>query len=101
MASKLPMNSDDSTMPFIRRIFHNMKQIFIADNVLGAFMQTGVSYHIDVIPYRLIFDESTLRQSQGFRTFWHRDYSLEQLSSRRRSARFGWVNREMRNNCIE
>jgi hypothetical protein len=51
--------------------------------------------------YRFIFDESTFRQSEGFLTLWHRDYSLEQLSARRRSARFGWVNREMRNHWIE
>jgi hypothetical protein len=101
MVYKLPMNGDDSTTAFIRRISHNMKQTLVADNVRSAFVQIGVSYDIDVVPYRLIFDESTLRQTQGFLTLWHRDYPLEQLSTRRRSARFGWVNREMRNNWIE
>jgi hypothetical protein len=67
------MNSDDSTAPFIRRIFHNMKQTPVADNVWSAFVQIGVSYNIDVAPCRLIFDESTLRQSQGFLTLWHLD----------------------------
>jgi hypothetical protein len=78
-----------------------MKQTLVADNIRSAFVRIGVSYNIDVVPDRLIFDESTLRQSQGFLTLWHRDYSLEQLSARRRSARFEWVNREMRNNWIE
>jgi hypothetical protein len=78
-----------------------MKQTFIAHNVRSSFVQIGVSYDINVVLYRLIFDESTLRQSQGFLTPWHRDYPLEQLSTRRRSVRFGWVNREVRNNWIE
>jgi hypothetical protein len=30
---KLPMNGDGSTTAFIRRIFHNMKQTVVADNV--------------------------------------------------------------------
>jgi hypothetical protein len=101
MAYNLLMNSDDFTTAFIRCILHNMKQTLVADNVRSAFVQIGVRYNIDVVPYRLIFDESTLRQSQGFLTLWHRDYLLEQLSTRRRSARFGCVNREMRNNWIE
>jgi hypothetical protein len=78
-----------------------MKQTLVADNVRSVFLQIGVSDNINVVPYRLILDESTLRQSQGFLTFWHRDYPLEQLSTRCKSARFGWVNREIRNNWIE
>jgi hypothetical protein len=101
MAYKFPMNSDDSITAFIRRIFHNMKQTLVADNARSAFVQIGVRYDIDVVPYRLIFDESTLRQSQGFLMLWHRDDLLEQLLARRRSAQLGWVNREMRNNWIE
>jgi hypothetical protein len=77
MAYKLPINSDDSTTAFIRRISHNMKHTLVADNARSAFVQIGVSSNIDVVRYRLIFDESTLRQSQGFLTFWHRDYPLE------------------------
>jgi hypothetical protein len=63
MAYKLSMDSDDSTKAFILRIFHNVKQTLVADNVRSAFVQIGVSYNIDVVPYRLIFDESPLRQS--------------------------------------
>jgi hypothetical protein len=95
------VNNDDSNKAFIRRIFHNTKQAFAADNERSAFVQIGVSSYIDAVLYCLIFDESTHRQSQGFLTLWHSDYPLEHLSIRRRSARFGWVNREMRNNWIE
>jgi hypothetical protein len=33
--------------------------------VRSAFVQTGVRYNIDVVPYHLIFDESTLREGPG------------------------------------
>jgi hypothetical protein len=101
MAYKLPMNGDNSTTAFIRRIFHTTKQIFVSNNVRSAFVQIRVGYNIDVVPDRLIFDQSKLRQSQGFLTLWHRNYPLEQLSTRGRSARFEWINREVHNNLME
>jgi hypothetical protein len=42
---------------------------------------------------RLSFNEITLRESDGFRELWNMDFALENLSVRRRNARFGWVNR--------
>jgi hypothetical protein len=101
MNHKLPLENDNSTTAFIRRIFHNMKQTLVTDNVRNAFMQSGVQYNIDVVPYRLISDESVFRQSEGFLALWPRDSALEQLSARRRKARFGWVKQEMRTNWIE
>jgi hypothetical protein len=43
-----------------------MKHTPVGDNVRSAFTQIGVRYYIDVVPYRLIFDESALRQSQAY-----------------------------------
>jgi hypothetical protein len=98
---RLPLDSDDSTAMFIKRNFHNMKQTLVEDNVPSAFIQIEVRYHIDVVFHRLIFGESTLRESPGFLTLWRRDYPLGQLSIRRRNAQFGWVNQGMRDNRIE
>jgi hypothetical protein len=86
---------------FINRIFHNMKQTLVEDMMRRAFIQIGIRYNIDVVPYRLIFDESTLRESPGFLTLWRRDYPLGQLSVKRRNARFSWVNQGMRDNWIK
>jgi hypothetical protein len=77
-----------------------MKQILVEDNMCSVFIQIEVRYSVDVIPYRLIFDESTLRESSRF-TLWRRNYPLGQLSVRRRNARFGWVNQGIRDNWIE
>jgi hypothetical protein len=42
---------------------------------------------------RLSFNEITLRESEGFKELWDMDFPLENLSVRRRNARFKWVNR--------
>jgi hypothetical protein len=97
---KLPLDSDDSTAMFIKCIFHNMKQTLVEDNLRSTFTQIGVRYNIDA-PYRLIFDESILRDSPGFISLWRRDYTLGKLSVRRWNARFGWVSQGMRDNWVE
>jgi hypothetical protein len=73
-----------------------MKGTLIEDNVRSSFMQLDLTYDIDIIPYVLILDEHVLRQSLRFASLWERDYLVEKLSQRRRSATFGWVNKMMR-----
>jgi hypothetical protein len=60
--SRLALDSDDSAARFIKRIFHNMKQALVEENVRNAFIQIGVRHNMDVVPYRLIFDEPQLQQ---------------------------------------
>jgi hypothetical protein len=89
MNYKLPLGSDDSAVTFVKRIFHNLKQTLVADNVRSAFIHIDIRYNIDVEPYLLMFDEFVRRKSQGFLALWQRNYRLEELSPRRRRARFG------------
>jgi hypothetical protein len=49
----------------------------IEDNVCSVFVHLGFSYQVDVSPYLLVFDENMLRESQGFKTLWQRDYPLD------------------------
>jgi hypothetical protein len=63
-----------------------MKQTLVEENVRSAFIRIGVRYNLDVVPYGLVFNESTLRESPGFLTLWRRDYVLGQLSVRPRNA---------------
>jgi hypothetical protein len=42
-----------------------MKQTLVEGNVRRSFMQLGLTYDIDTIPYVLIFDEHVLRESRG------------------------------------
>jgi hypothetical protein len=88
MKSRLPLESDDSASTFIKRIVHRMKQTLVPDNVRSALVHIAIRYRTEVDLYLLIFDESVLRQSQGFLVLWHRDSPLQELSPRRRNARF-------------
>jgi hypothetical protein len=96
MNYKLPLDSDETTAGFIKRIIHTMKQTLVEDNVRSSFMQIGLQYNIETSPYLLSFDEDVLRQSSGFTSLWQRDHPLEQLSRRRQNVPFGWVNQTMR-----
>jgi hypothetical protein len=66
MNYRLPLETDKTTASFIKRFFYMMKQILVDDNVRSPFMQLGLTYDIDTIPYVLIFEERVLRQSPGF-----------------------------------
>jgi hypothetical protein len=66
MNSRLPLETDERTTGFSKRIFHVMKRTLVEDHVRGSFMQFGLTYDINTIPYALIFDEHVLRQSPGF-----------------------------------
>jgi hypothetical protein len=62
-------------------------------NGWGAFSTIRFSYDITQNPYELLFDEEKFRQSRGFLELWARDRLLESLSTRRRHAKFGWINK--------
>jgi hypothetical protein len=58
-----------------------------------AFRGIGLIYHIVDAVQRVSFNEIILRESNGFRELWDIDSPVENLSIRRRSAKFGWINR--------
>jgi hypothetical protein len=86
MNYRLPLETDETTTGFIKRIFHMMKQILFEDNVQSSLMQLGLTYDIDTIPYVLIFDEYVLRQRPEFTSLWERDCPVERLSQLRRNT---------------
>jgi hypothetical protein len=72
MNYRLPLETEETTASFIERIFHMMKQTLVEDNVRSSFMQLGLTYNINSIPYVLIFDENVLPQGPGFTSLWKR-----------------------------
>jgi hypothetical protein len=94
MQYKLPFANDNLTANFIRKAFHALKQTFVRDNVRSAFKLLGLEFNITQTPYRLPFREDKFDRSQGFQEIWEANYPLEQLSKRRREARYGWINRD-------
>jgi hypothetical protein len=91
MNYRLPLGSDGTMTRFIKRIFHIMNQRPVEDNVRSSFVQLGLTYDIDTIPY-------VLRQSPGFTSLWERDYPVEKLSQRGRNVTFGSIHKMRRPN---
>jgi hypothetical protein len=60
MNYKLLLKSEETTVGFIKRIFHMMKQTLVPDNVRSSFRQIGLRYGIDTSPYVLLFEEHML-----------------------------------------
>jgi hypothetical protein len=74
MNYRLPLETDETTAGFMKRIFHMMKQTPVKDNVRSSFMQLDLTYNINTIAYVLMFDEHVLRQSPRFIALWEQDY---------------------------
>jgi hypothetical protein len=88
-----PFGRDKATAKFIMRVYHDFGQTMIQSNIRGAFEALGFKYDTRTDPYRLLINEKKLRESAGFRELWSLDFPLDGLSSRRRAARFGWINK--------
>jgi hypothetical protein len=94
MQYKLPFANNNLTVNFIRNAFHALKQTFVLDNVRSVFKLLGLEFNITQTPDTLLFREDKLRLSQGFQGIWEANHPLDQLSKRRREARYGWINQD-------
>jgi hypothetical protein len=86
------LDEEQPAAAFLLKVYHDFKQTMIEVNIRGAFAALGFSDDIAHNPYGLLFEKEKLRQSPGFLELWERDTPLESLSTRRRQAKFGWIN---------
>jgi hypothetical protein len=91
---KLPRGNGDRVVAFIQKAFHSLKHTFVPNNVRNVFKMLGLQFNIAKSPYTLLLRGEKLRGSQGFRGISEADYPLDQLSKRRREARYGWINQD-------
>jgi hypothetical protein len=70
MNCQLPSQNGETAVGLIKRIFHNLNQSLVEDNVRSAFVHLGLTYQVDVTPYLLIFRKNVPPESQGFQTHW-------------------------------
>jgi hypothetical protein len=89
---KLPFDDDQSTSDFLFRTYRTFKQTMVEANIWGAFHEAGFEFDVGHEPYRIQFDEEKLRRTRAFQEIWSLDFPLESLSTRRRNAKFGWIN---------
>jgi hypothetical protein len=84
------------TVRFLAKAYQHIKQTMAESNMWGggedfACTWTWVWHRTE--SYGLFFNEEELKQSTGFRVPWSIDFSQEQLSTRWRESRFGWISR--------
>jgi hypothetical protein len=92
--SELPFGDEKAIVNFIMEVYHDFKPTIVESDIWGAFQALEFEFEFDTTsgPYRLLFNEEKLSERAGFRQLWTIDFPLGQLSTRRRSARFGWIN---------
>jgi hypothetical protein len=73
-------------------VYHDFKQTMVPSNVCRAFHALGINSDTRRELSLLFFDEEKLRGKAGLQELWSLDFYLDQLSDRRRAARFGWIN---------
>jgi hypothetical protein len=88
-----PFDDNHATVNAIMKIYHAFTQTTGPSNVWGAFLALAFVFDTRMEPYWLVFDEKTMRGSARFQELWCVNFVLDQLSDRRRSARFGWISK--------
>jgi hypothetical protein len=89
----LPFDDDRTTTDFLLKIFRTFKETMLEPNIWSSFQEAGFAFNTRAEPYRRRFDEEKLRKTPAFQEIYSLDFPLEKLSARRRSAKFGWINR--------
>jgi hypothetical protein len=69
----------------------------IKPNIWGAFRGIGVKYSVVHGLQRVSFDEMTLRERKGLKELWGINFPVGNLSPRRESCKFGWINEPEQN----
>jgi hypothetical protein len=90
---ELPFDSDSAPVKAIMNAYHDLTQTAARLNVWGAFRALILEFDMRIEPYGLLFDDVELRESAGFEELCSVDPPLDRISGRRRTARFGWINK--------
>jgi hypothetical protein len=64
--SQLPFEDEKETVGFIMKVYRDFKQTMVKPNIWGAFWVIGFEFDTEKEPYRLLFNEEKLRQTEGF-----------------------------------
>jgi hypothetical protein len=92
---QLPLEDDAGSVQFIKKVYHDhafrMTMTIVKPNIWGAFRGIGVKDSDVHGVQRVSFDEMTLRESEGLKELWDIDFPVGNLSRRRQSCKFDWI----------
>jgi hypothetical protein len=100
LAYELSFEDEKETVKFTMKVSRDFKQTMVEPNIWGAFQVIGFEFEFDTQaePYRFLFNEEKLKQSEGFRELGRIGFPLDQLSSSRQrqkqNAKFNWINKQ-------
>jgi hypothetical protein len=83
---EVPFDDDNATVKVITKEYHDFRQTMARHNVWGTFRALAFEFDMRMATYGFLFDEVKLRESAGFDELCFVDFSLDQLSGRRRIA---------------
>jgi hypothetical protein len=75
------------------RVYQDFRAAMIHVNILGAFRQIGLTFHVVDNIIRGHFDTIYLRESPGLQDLWEINCPPENHSARPLNAQFGWINK--------
>jgi hypothetical protein len=81
---ELPFDENNAIVAVITKVYHDFMQTTAGPNVWGIFRLPALEFDTRREPYELLFDEVKLKDRAGFEELWSVDFSLDQLSGRRR-----------------
>jgi hypothetical protein len=93
---------DGDTSPAISQITKLLNAYECAatsSNIRGAFRKAGFLIDTKTNPFRVKFDDSIVRENPGFKELWERNFSLSNISARRRNSPFGFINERYFTHC--
>jgi hypothetical protein len=66
---ELPFEDEKETVKFLMKVYRDFKQAMVESNRWRSFRTIGFEFEFETEaePYRLLFNEEKLRQSEGFR----------------------------------
>jgi hypothetical protein len=79
----------------ILRLFRGYEAAMGSTTIRAAWTQAGFEYENRNLTTYLNINEQKIRDSPDFREIWNFDYHEPQLSARRQSQRWGWINEHM------
>lgn len=91
----IPKNDDwQPLVDHIYRTFHAYELSTCSTTIRSSFIKTGFEYFTKNNKLYLKLNKSKIQNSIEFQEIWNFNYSFNDMSMRRRSIKFGWVNRE-------
>jgi hypothetical protein len=89
---ELPFENDNAIVEYLVKVYDDLRQTMVQPNLGRVFSALDLTFALRGYSDWLLFDDEKLRGKVGIRELSYIGFPSDQLSRRRRTARFGWIN---------